>query len=368
MSVNHRLEEQGEGEEKDNVVVEGSGPDIELHALEKPDGPECNGTTGTRHRAAARKCLYFTCCQSQSVEESAQQGSPPVTSLLVKKIKGIHSLEISWFRCLFQCVLSWPCIIYNELDMLGPKGQRILVWLRGILGASAMMLIFYAIQQMSMADATVILISNPVFVSIFAWIFLKEKCNWLYPIFLVFTLTGVILIARPPFIFGYNISGSGVDYKNRIKGTAAAFGGAICAALTLIVIRKMGKSVNYLISIWSYSLTGLVLCAIAISFANEWKLPNCGLDRAFIILIGVFGMGGQIFLTKALQIEKAGPVALMKTTEVPMAFILQYLFLHYIPTWWSLGGALCVTVSTIGVAIQKWHSATKKIKAHHFVV
>ncbi|XP_072335153.1 solute carrier family 35 member G1-like [Scyliorhinus torazame] len=246
--------------------------------------------------------------------------------------------------------------------MLGPKGQRGLVCMRGILGASAMMLIFYAIQQMPMADATVILISNPVFVSIFAWIFLKEKCNWWDPIFTLFTLTGVVLIARPRFIFGSVDSGSEFDYMGRVRGTLAAFAGAICAALTLIVIRKMGKSVSYLISIWYYSMTGMIMSAIAVSIIQEWRLPNCGMDRVFLILIGVFGMLSQIFLTKALQIEKAGPVALMKTTEVLLAFLLQYLFLNYIPTWWSLGGAFCVTISTTGVAIRKWYSTTSKTK------
>ncbi|XP_038677880.1 solute carrier family 35 member G1 [Scyliorhinus canicula] len=384
MSVYHRPEEDEVGE-RDEFVVADLGP--EPHAPEKPGGeavgPECNGTG---RRAASRKCFNFTCCKSQRVTDSTGEGSLPakekkrewawlglcyvllscvffsVTSLLVKKVKDIHSLEISGIRCLFQWLFSWPAIIYNELDMLGPKGQRVWVCMRGILGASAMMLIFYAIQQMPLADATVIMISNPVFVSIFAWIFLKEKCNWWDPIFIIFTLTGVVLIARPRFIFGSVDSGSEFDYMGRVRGTLAAFAGAICAALALIAIRKMGKSVNYLISIWYYSMTGIILSVIAVSVTHEWRLPNCGVDRVFLILIGVFGLIGQIFLTKALQIEKAGPVALMKTTEVLMAFLLQYLFLSYTPTWWSLGGALCVTVGTAGVAIRKWYSTTRKTK------
>ncbi|XP_067883591.1 solute carrier family 35 member G1-like isoform X2 [Heterodontus francisci] len=285
-----------------------------------------------------------------------------VTSLLVKKIEGIHALEISGIRCLFQCLFTWPIIVYNELDLLGPKGLRILIFMRGILGATAMMLLFYAIQQLPLADATVIMFSNPVFVTLFACIFLKEKCTLWDPVFTAFTLTGVILIAKPPFLFGSQVSGIEIDYKSRIKGTAAAFGSAVCAAMTLTVIRKMGKSVNYVLSIWYYSVIGLVLSVIVVSVIQEWRLPFCGIDRAFLILIGVCGLGGQIFLTKALQIEKAASVALVKTTEVVLAFILQYLFINYSPTWWSLGGALCVTVGTTGVAIRKWYTSTRKTK------
>ncbi|XP_067858858.1 solute carrier family 35 member G1 isoform X2 [Heptranchias perlo] len=261
------------GPEEDVAVVFGTEPQVIEVLVEKPSGgaasPECNGSPGTGQRAAPRKHFNFaSCCQAQRVgaEGRADENSSgaPVTekkpecvglglcyallsclffsivSLLVKKIEGIHALEISGIRCLFQWLFTCPIIIYKELDFLGPKGKRYLLYMRGILGATAMMLLFYAIKQMPLADATVILFSNPVFVTIFAWIFLKERCTVLDPIFTVFTLAGVILIARPPFLFGSRVSGIENEYKNHIKGTIAAFGSAICAAMTLIVIRKMG--------------------------------------------------------------------------------------------------------------------------------
>lgn len=69
--------------------------------------------------------------------------------------------------------------------------------------------------------------SNPVFTSLLAWIFLKEKCTILDCVFTVFTLTGVILIARPPFLFGEHLGGIEGNYSNHIKGTVAAFAGDV---------------------------------------------------------------------------------------------------------------------------------------------
>ncbi|XP_059804034.1 solute carrier family 35 member G1 [Hypanus sabinus] len=377
------------------VVAVGAEPRVTEVLMEKPNGrsaanTEFNEIPETGHRTAVSKHLNFAvCCHSQRVGHSSVEDNssdPPVPekkpkwvglglcyalfscvffsvlALLVKKIEGVHALEISGFRCLFQWLFTFPIIIYNEVDIMGPKGLRLLLFLRGLLGATAMMLLFYAIQQMHLADATVIMLSNPIFVSIFAWIFLKEKCTLLDPIFIVFTLVGVVLIARPQFLFGTQNGGLESEYKNHIKGTVAAFGSALCAAMTLIVIRKMGKSVNYFLSIWYYSAVGSILSMSAVSITREWSLPFCGMDRAFLILIGLLGIGGQVFLTKALQIERAAPVALIKTTEVVLAFILQYLFLNHSPTWWSLGGAICVTSGTSGVAFQKWYTSTKKAK------
>ncbi|XP_016368796.1 solute carrier family 35 member G1-like [Sinocyclocheilus rhinocerous] len=282
-----------------------------------------------------------------------------VTALLVKKIEGLHAIEISAIRCFFQMLFVMPAMIYYNTGFLGPRKMRIYLFLRGFLGSNAMILLYYAVLQMPLADATVIMFSNPVFTSLLAWIFLKERCTILDVIFTVFTLTGVILIARPPFLFGGKLSGIEGDYTNHIKGTVAAFMGAIGAACTMVILRKIGKSVHYYLSVWYYAVVGLIECVIVLFILDEWAIPSCGWDRWMLMAIGLLGIAGQTFLTKALQIEKAGPVALMRTMDVVLAFILQFLFLNHKPTWWSLGGALFVISSTSGVALRKWYNSTK---------
>ncbi|XP_008072779.2 solute carrier family 35 member G1 [Carlito syrichta] len=282
-----------------------------------------------------------------------------VSSLFVKKVQDVHAVEISAFRCVFQMLVVIPCIIYRKTGFIGPKGQRVFLFLRGAIGSTAMILIYYAFQTMSLADATVITFSSPVFTSLFACIFLKEKYSPWDALFTVFTIAGVTLIVRPPFLFGSDTLGMEVSYSAHLKGTLAAIGHAVLAAVTLIILRKMGKSVDYCLSIWYYVILGLLECSIVLSVLGEWRLPYCGLDRLFLILIGLFGLGAQVFLTKALQIEKAGLVAIMRTMDVVFAFILQIIFFNSVPTWWTVGGALCVVASNTGVAIRKWYQTSK---------
>ncbi|XP_028991169.1 solute carrier family 35 member G1 [Betta splendens] len=282
-----------------------------------------------------------------------------IISLLVKTIQGVHAIEISAIRCFFQMLFVLPLLIYHKTGFLGPRDKRIYLVLRGFIGSNAMILLFYAVQQMQLADATVIMFSNPVFTSLLAWIFLKERCTIWDCVFTAFTLTGVILIARPPFLFGDHVRGIEGNYTNHIKGTIAAFSGAIAAAFTMVVLRKMGKSVHYYLSVWYYAVIGLIECIITVSVLGEWKAPSCGRDRWIMILIAVLGIAGQSFLTKALQIEKAGPVALMRTVDLVLAFTFQFIFFNREPTLWSLGGALCVVLSTSGVALRKWCSSSR---------
>uniref|UniRef100_A0A8C6STK2 Solute carrier family 35 member G1 n=1 Tax=Neogobius melanostomus TaxID=47308 RepID=A0A8C6STK2_9GOBI len=283
-----------------------------------------------------------------------------IIALLVKTIEGLHAIEISAIRCFFQMLFVAPLLIYHKTGFLGPRDKRIYLVLRGFIGSNAMILLFYAVQQMPLADAIVIMFSNPVLTSVLAWIFLKERCTIWDCVFTVFTLTGVILIARPPFIFGKHLSGIESNYSNHIKGAVAAFAGAIGAACTIVILRKIGKSVHYYISVWYYAVIGLIECIITVSVLGEWKIPSCGRDRWMLMLIAVLGIAGQSFLTKALQIEKAGPVALMRTVDVLLAFIFQFIFFNHPPTWWSLGGALCVVASTSGIALRKWCNSSRK--------
>ncbi|XP_069467447.1 solute carrier family 35 member G1 [Ambystoma mexicanum] len=284
-------------------------------------------------------------------------------ALLVKKVENVHSVEISAIRCFFQILFILPGLIYHKTGFIGPKDQRIFLLLRGFLGSSAMILLYYAIQSMPLADATVITFSSPVLTSIFACICLKERCSIWDLFFTFFTITGVVLIARPPFLFGAQLEGiEGGDYTNHLKGTLAAVASAIGSACALVVLRKMGKSVHFTLSIWYYAVIGLIESITALSIMGEWSLPYCGIDRWLLIFIGMLGLGGQIFLVKALQIEKAGPVAVMRTMDVVFAFMFQFLFLNYSPTWWSVGGALCVVSSTAGIGIRKWCAHLKTVK------
>ncbi|XP_036936827.1 solute carrier family 35 member G1 [Acanthopagrus latus] len=283
-----------------------------------------------------------------------------IIALLVKTIQGVHAIEISAIRCFFQMLFTAPLLIYHKTGFLGPREKRKYLVFRGFVGSNAMILLFYAVQQMPLADATVIMFSNPVFTSLLAWIFLKERCTIWDLVFMVFTLTGVILIARPPFIFGDHLRGIEGNYTNHIKGTIAAFAGAVGAAFTYVVLRKIGKSVHYYLSVWYYAVIGFIECIITVSVLGEWKIPSCGRDRWLLMLIAVLGIAGQSFLTKALQIEKAGPVALVRTVDVVLAFLFQFIFFNRAPTWWSLGGALFVVASTSGVALRKWYSNSRK--------
>lgn len=80
-------------------------------------------------------------------------------------------MAVSRFFGIF--ILTIPLIVYHDLNPFGPPELRPILIMRGIAGATSLFLRFIAFHYLSIADASVIIFSVPIFVSIFAWFYLK---------------------------------------------------------------------------------------------------------------------------------------------------------------------------------------------------
>ena len=78
------------------------------------------------------------------------------------------------------------------------------------------------------------------------------------------------------------------------------------------------------------------------------KFTSCFKHRAFLLDIG-----GQALLTRSLQLERAGVVALIRTLDIAFAFILQLLFLGYTANIYSIVGAALVLGCNVLVILNR---------------
>lgn len=95
-----------------------------------------------------------------------------LSSLIVKLVPDVHPVALATYRFAGILLPSIPIVIRRSEDPF-PKGKRWLLLLRAFLGTTSLMSQFYALRHMPLADASVIIFSVPVFVAIFARIFLK---------------------------------------------------------------------------------------------------------------------------------------------------------------------------------------------------
>jgi len=111
-----------------------------------------------------------------------------LSSLIVKLVPDIHPVALAAYRFMGILLPSIPVVIYRQEEPF-PKGKRLLLLLRAFLGTTSLMSQFYALRHMPLADASVIIFSVPVFVAIFARIFLNVSSSIIYTIRNVLTIS-----------------------------------------------------------------------------------------------------------------------------------------------------------------------------------
>ncbi|KAJ3660860.1 hypothetical protein Zmor_005289 [Zophobas morio] len=274
-------------------------------------------------------------------------------SVIVKWMTDVDPMALAAYRYLGVLLPAIPIVIYRQ-EPVFPSGKRIMLLLRSFTGTAALMLSFYAFRHMPLADASVIVFSVPVFTGIFARMFLKEPCGLFNAFSVVLTLIGVVLITRPPSLFGATVNSLGESgQKTEIWGAVAAFSATLFGANAYVLLRAL-KGIHFSVIMTNFGSFALCQCLLVTYLIGALCLPPCGLDRYLIVALALFSFLGQILLTLALQMEQAGPVAIARSSDIVFAFVWQVLFFNEIPNRYSIGGAILVMSSVMLTGLRKW--------------
>lgn len=276
-------------------------------------------------------------------------------SVIVKWLVHVHPMELAACRFVGVLLPTIPIILWRN-EHLFPAGKRLMLFLRSVVGTTGLMLSFYAFRYMPLADASVVVFSVPVFVAIFACLFLKEPCGLFSVITVTLTLIGVVLITRPPFIFGSSIPSLASEQSNspsNLWAAVAAFSATLFGANAYVLLRAL-KGLHF-----SVIMTNFGAFALIQTLGVSWELgalcwPQCGIERVLVVALALFSFGGQILLTLSLQLEQAGPVAIARSADIVFAFIWQVMFFEEIPNIYSIAGAVLVVSSVVLTGLRKW--------------
>ena len=265
-------------------------------------------------------------------------------TLCVKNIdKRIPIYELVFFRSLLSLMIT---LIIIKLKNINPWGNnRPLLILRGVLGTLALVCIFYAIRNMPLSISTVIQYTYPIFISIFAGIFIKEKITSNIFFALIIGWFGILVILNP-----IQLSNTNVEIEN--VSISIAFLGSICTALAYVTVKKLSFTEDVYVIIEYFPLVSLIsLLPIVLIY---WVTPNLN-ELIWIIGIGLFTQLGQTFLTKGLKKLPASEASTINYLQVLFGSIWGILFFSEKLNFNFLLGALLVLLGT-------FFSTTKIIK------
>ena len=131
-------------------------------------------------------------------------------TLCVKNIdKRIPIYELVFFRSLLSLMITLFIIKLKNINPFG--NNRPLLVLRGLLGTIALICIFYAIRNMPLSISTVIQYTYPIFISIFAGIFINERITRNIIIASIIGWLGILIIINPIQLSNINVE---VEYNS----------------------------------------------------------------------------------------------------------------------------------------------------------
>ena len=204
---------------------------------------------------------------------------------------------------------------------------------RGLFGAASLLMAFFAISKIALADASFLAHLSPVFTVWLGATVLKERMPQGFSYVLVLTCLGALLVANP-----WNLS---------LQGFYVAIGvfGALLASSASIAIRQLSKDHNnYTIMLAFLS----VATFLPVPFIR-WEglvIPQ-GTTALAVFVMGTISFLAQYCLTQAYRLGKAGFVATSRYSGILFNIALGYIFWNEIPSEASLLGGFLILVGCV---------------------
>lgn len=251
-------------------------------------------------------------------------------SVTVKYVTGIPLFEKVFFRNLISLGVAFFMLKKSSAPMFGRRENQLALLARSSFGLAGVVLNFYAIANLTLADSSMLGKLSPIFVTIMACIFLKEKIDSKQILSIIVTFLGALLVIKPEFSLEMLPSLAGIL-------SAAASG----VAYTLLRYLKDKESPDTII--FYFSLISVVFTA---PFALADYVQPTFIQLGLLLATGVFASVGQFGITYAYKYAKATEVSIYNYSAIVFGIILGFIFFGEIPDTLSLlGGAIIIAVA-----------------------
>jgi drug/metabolite transporter (DMT)-like permease len=239
---------------------------------------------------------------------------------------------------------------------LAPNSWSALFW-RSFFGTLSMMGTFYALSShtLSLGNTVTLLHLGPLFLAVLAPIFLGERTHAAVGFGVVLGLTGVVLIARPAFLFGH-APDQLVSLATSAAGpsTSATVMAAVCGALAtsfaMMMLRRAGQTespetIAFHFSLFASFVTGAL-------WLVDLRLPSSR-DAVFMVVAGVCAGVGQLLMTRAYAMEQAARIGGLSYFTPVFSTILAAAILGEHPRPLALAGMAIVVTGGIVVTFVR---------------
>lgn len=214
--------------------------------------------------------------------------------------------------------------------------------------------------MLPLGDAVTINQMKPPVTALMASLLLHEPLGWLGLAGCLVSMSGVVVLAHPPFLFG------GHQQWDQTRALGTIFG-LICpvfAAGVSYAIRRIAKSEPALVvALWFHTST-LVLFTLPLllGFPNHAVVP-IPRDAGLLVGVAATSFTAQILMTRGLQLTPAAKAAAMGFTQVVYGHTLGLLLLGERFTAMRCIGTTLILLGVLLVVLQDAPKTTSSAAA-----
>ena len=248
-------------------------------------------------------------------------------------------VELVWgyFLGIFTCLLGYSITKGRRLPHLLATKRLLLHFGRVGLLVLSISLLFIALRYMSLADATAISFTSPLFITILVIPILGEKVGKARWLAVLGGLCGVLIIVRP---------GSGLASWISLLPLL----GAIAFAGFQIATRLLSSTESTFATLFYTGGFGLLWSSLALPFI--WVTPEPWHMLAFLIQ-GALGMGAHLCMIRAFSLAEASLLAPFNYSKIIWASATGYLVFGNIPTLNTLVGAAVIALAGVFIMFRE---------------
>ncbi len=226
--------------------------------------------------------------------------------------------------------------------------------MRGFLFTGVGITFFYAVTQLALSEATVLIFTAALMIPLFARGLLKEKLN---PITMVATLVGFAGVALASL--GGEAVGAPQD-TNRALGFALGLVSAALYGLGLVLLRmRAGKEDGPTLIMFSNVVPAILLSPFAMQFSMSDVIALIGP----ITLAALLGVSVWWLLATAYAEAPAQQLAPLEYTGLIWATFWGWILFGERPAWTLYLGAVIVIIACLVVAFESHFETRRKTKS-----
>ena len=220
-----------------------------------------------------------------------------VTGIVHYVGSAVPAAEAAFIRYGFGVALILPFLIRGLRHPISLATLGVFS-LRGLAHALGVILWFYAMANIPMAEVTAIGYTSPIYITIGAAVFFGEKLAMRRIFAVVAGFVGAMIIIRPGF---HEVS----------SGQLAQLLSAPMFAISYLIAKRLTVNASPAVVVGMLSIF-VTICLMPFAYA-VWQVPSLA-DTAWLALVAVFATLGHFTMTKALH---AAPL----TVTQPVTFL-----------------------------------------------